>query len=80
MEEMVDRKRAREMLDQVLDDMPSDLREVIVLFELEGLSVTETAELLQLPRGTVSSRLTRARKAFRSSVRKRAEAGGRGRP
>lgn len=67
-DELVDRKRAREMLDRVLDAMPFDLRAVFVLFELDGLTVPEIAELLDLPIGTASSRLRRAREDFRSRV------------
>jgi len=44
--------------------MPAELREVFVLFELEGLRSTEIAPLLGLPVGTVASRLRRAREAF----------------
>jgi RNA polymerase sigma-70 factor (ECF subfamily) len=37
---------------------------VFVLFELEGLAVSEIAELEALPLGTASSRLRRARQEF----------------
>ncbi len=67
-DELVDRKRAREMLDRVLDAMPFELRGVFVLFELDGLTVREIAELLDLPLGTASSRLRRAREDFHSRV------------
>lgn len=67
-EELCDQRRAREMLDTVLDAMPLDVRAVFVLFELEQLSLTEIASLLTLPRGTVASRLRRARELFEASV------------
>ena len=56
----VDRE-ARERLEQVLGAMPADLREVFVLFELEGLTQATIAEVLAIPSGTVASRLRRAR-------------------
>jgi RNA polymerase sigma-70 factor (ECF subfamily) len=63
-EELVERKRWRELLDVVLEQMPIDLRTVFVLFELEGLSAPEIAVALSIPLGTVASRLRRARQTF----------------
>lgn len=42
-DELLDRRRARELLDRVLSEMSHDLRAVIVLFELEGLTMSEIA-------------------------------------
>jgi RNA polymerase sigma-70 factor, ECF subfamily len=67
-EELVDQRRAREMLDQVLDAMPDELRTVLVLAEIEGLTMSETADLLAIPSGTVASRLRRARGVFEEHV------------
>ena len=50
-----------QMLRQGLDEMPVEFREVIVLRELEGLSYKEIASILDVPMGTVMSRLARAR-------------------
>lgn len=69
-DELVDQKRARALLDLVLDAMDLELRAVFVLFELEGASLTEIAELTSLPRGTVASRLRRARVDFEDRVRR----------
>lgn len=44
-----------------LDQLPNDFREVIVLRELEGFSYKEIATVVQVPIGTVMSRLARAR-------------------
>ena len=59
---------------------PDDMRTAFVLFELEGLSVPEIAELTETKQGTVASRLRRARELFQSGVKRlRArEAGDRG--
>jgi RNA polymerase sigma-70 factor, ECF subfamily len=64
-EELVDRKRARQLLDRVLDTMPMDLRAAFTMFEIEGMSVPEVASALGIPLGTAASRLRRAREQFR---------------
>jgi RNA polymerase sigma-70 factor (ECF subfamily) len=76
-EELLDRKRARRLLDDVLDAMDIDLRSVFVLAELEELTAPEIATLIGLPLGTVASRLRRARDEFRVIARRfRARAAG----
>jgi RNA polymerase sigma-70 factor (ECF subfamily) len=67
---LVDRLRARAVLDQVLEGMPLDFRAVFVLAEIDGLSMTEIAELLQIPGGTVASRLRRGREHFEAQVKR----------
>ena len=68
-ESLLDQKRARELLDQALEAMPDDLRTAFVLFELEGCTGPEVAELCDIPLGTAASRLRRAREAFQALVR-----------
>ena len=67
-DELLDQKRAREILDALLEEMPFELRTVLVLVEGEGLTATEIAALLSIPEGTVNSRLRRAREALEQSV------------
>ena len=67
-EQLTDRKRMRELLDRVLDQMHDTLREVFVLHEFEELNMSEIAAVLGIPRGTVASRLRRARAEFRERV------------
>ncbi len=50
---------------EVLAGLPPELRVVLVLRELEGLSYREMSGTLGLPMGTVRSRLSKARKRFR---------------
>jgi RNA polymerase sigma-70 factor (ECF subfamily) len=68
LEELVDRRRAVELADRVLAQMEPSLLTVFVLFEIEGLSTPEIAELVGVPLGTAASRLRRAREAFRSTA------------
>jgi RNA polymerase sigma-70 factor (ECF subfamily) len=69
-EEATDRRRARDLLDQVLDEMDDDCRVVFVLYELEEVTMAEIALLLELPPGTVASRLRRARTDFHARVQR----------
>ena len=67
-ERLLAQKRRRELLDRILDTLTQDLRTAFVLFELEDLSVPEIAEVLQIPTGTVASRLRRAREQFGATL------------
>jgi len=53
-------------LDQALQLLSGDQRQVVLLVGLEGLSYAETAEVLAIPVGTVMSRLARGRGRLRS--------------
>ena len=48
----------------VMERLPDEQREIVALILVEGFGYRETAELLDLPIGTVSSRLVRGRKAL----------------
>ena len=50
-----------EMLKESLEELPDEFREVIVLRDLEELSYKQIAEVINVPLGTVMSRLARAR-------------------
>jgi len=54
-----------QLCDLVLSKVDPELVEVFVLYEIEGLTSPEIAELLQIPLGSVASRLRRAREQFR---------------
>lgn len=57
----LERQADRALLDRLIEAMPADGREVLVLRELEELSYKDIAEITGLPIGTVMSRLSRAR-------------------
>lgn len=63
-----ERREAVALLETLLDGLEFDQRAVFTLFELEGLGGEEIAELLQLPLGTVYSRLRLARESFQRAV------------
>ena len=63
----------RVLLDTLLEAMPIDLRTVFVLYEIEELTMIEIASVLELPSGTVASRLRRARQVFQELSRQARE-------
>jgi RNA polymerase sigma-70 factor (ECF subfamily) len=63
-----DKRADMQLCDLVLSKVDADLVEVFVLYELEGLTSPEIADLLQIPLGSVASRLRRAREQFRAAA------------
>jgi RNA polymerase sigma-70 factor (ECF subfamily) len=63
-----DTRADQQICDLVLSKVDPDLVEVFVLYELEGLTSPEIAGLLEIPLGSVASRLRRAREQFRSAA------------
>ena len=59
-----DSQRLAVLFDRVLSRLSLELRAVFVLYELEELTMAEIAQALQLPLGTVASRLRRGRETF----------------
>jgi RNA polymerase sigma-70 factor (ECF subfamily) len=53
---------------QALEQIPPQYRETIVLSDVEELSYKEVAQILQVPIGTVMSRLNRGRKLLRAGL------------
>ncbi len=49
-------------------DLPEDFRTVVILCDIEGLSYEEIAEFVDIPLGTVRSRLHRGRKLLREKL------------
>jgi RNA polymerase sigma-70 factor (ECF subfamily) len=72
-DDLADLRRARAVLDEILDDMPIELRVVFILSEIEQMTAASIAELESIPPGTVASRLRRAREIFRERLAEIAE-------
>jgi RNA polymerase sigma-70 factor (ECF subfamily) len=62
------RQVALQLLERVLAHLDVDLVTVFTLYEIEGMSSPEIAEMLDIPLGTVASRLRRARETFREKA------------
>ncbi len=58
----------REHLQRALDALPETMRVVIVLCDLQGMKYREIAETLDVPIGTVRSRLSRARSRLQRAL------------
>jgi RNA polymerase sigma-70 factor (ECF subfamily) len=65
---MANRRQVRRTLDQILGQMETELRIVFSLYEFEQMTTAEISGVLEIPRGTVASRLRRARAEFRERV------------
>lgn len=53
---------------QGIEDLPAEFREPLILRELEGLSYKQIAAVMEIPLGTVMSRLARARDHLRENL------------
>jgi RNA polymerase sigma factor (sigma-70 family) len=62
------RRDSQATLAEALAALPDHLREVIVLREIEGLSYKEIGEVMDVPIGTIMSRLSRARKRLQETL------------
>ena len=57
-------------MNKALDLLEAHDREILVLKDVQGLSYDEISEILGLPMGTVKSRISRARTAFKEVWKK----------
>lgn len=66
--DLLDRIDVQPALRAALDDLPDVFREIVTLVDLEEFSYAEAAEVLEVPVGTVRSRLFRARRRMQSAL------------
>lgn len=62
------RTAARELLWSALERIGEEHREILVLKELQGFRYNEIARILEIPEGTVASRLFHARRALKDAL------------
>jgi len=58
---ILERSEDAERIREAMDELPAEFREILTLRHQEDLSYKEIANIAQIPRGTVMSRLARAR-------------------
>jgi RNA polymerase sigma-70 factor (ECF subfamily) len=66
--ETVEARERAELLWRAIDALPEKLRIVLVLASIEGHEITEVASLLEIPKGTVKSRLFVARQRLKEQL------------
>jgi RNA polymerase sigma-70 factor (ECF subfamily) len=71
-ERLLEQRRACAELDAILGELPAPLRAAFVLFELEHQTQAEVAEILQIPSGTVASRVRRSREIIAAAISRNA--------
>jgi RNA polymerase sigma-70 factor (ECF subfamily) len=64
-----ERKDAKELVGKALKAMEPKFRIILTMRMLQGYSTKETAEILELPLGTVLSRLARAQEQMRKILK-----------
>jgi RNA polymerase sigma-70 factor, ECF subfamily len=62
------RERESQLIEKALKRLPAEFRETLALFELEGWSYKAIAARLDVPLGTVMSRLSRARRLLQQEL------------
>jgi RNA polymerase sigma factor (sigma-70 family) len=75
-EQILMQKDSQRVLNSALRALPIEFREVMVMRELEDLSYKQIAEIVQIPMGTVMSRLGRGRKQLATILAASAKNGG----
>lgn len=61
-DETIEKREEKAELMRAVNKLPSVFRETVLLHYYQGLGISEIAQMLDLPEGTISSRLSRARK------------------
>ena len=64
----LERLELRQALLEAIEALPADAKRTLLLREVDGLSYAEIAEVLEVPRGTVMSRLHHARRRVREAL------------
>ena len=67
---LIESDELKRVIFKALNELPSDLKQAIMLREIEGKSYDEIAEIMKTPIGTVRSRIFRARQFIEEQMAK----------
>ncbi|ARP93578.1 RNA polymerase sigma factor [Bordetella genomosp. 13] len=67
-EEALSQAQTMRLLQEALDELPENMRDILLMIGLDNMSYEDAAALLTVPIGTVRSRLSRARTALRDKL------------
>lgn len=70
---LLEEKERKRLLREALGLLPEDLRQMIVLRDIQGRSYEEIGEIMHIPLGTVKSRVSRAREKLSLILKKSSE-------
>ena len=65
----IDSLAEKQEIMQAINQLPATFKEVILLHYYQGYGISEIAEMMELPEGTISSRLSRGRKKLESILK-----------
>lgn len=68
--ERLEKRETQQKVQECMDSLDGEFKEVLVLRDIQGFSYDEISDLLKVPEGTVKSRLFRAREAFKDCLKK----------
>ncbi|MFQ6031726.1 MAG: RNA polymerase sigma factor [Candidatus Zixiibacteriota bacterium] len=68
--ESLERRDVQRKVQECINSLDEEFREVLILRDIQGFSYDEINNLLEIPEGTVKSRLFRAREAMRDCLKK----------
>jgi RNA polymerase sigma-70 factor, ECF subfamily len=74
-EDRTSTRETRVAVRRAIMDLPEKLRDVMILYELQGETYEDIADILDVPLGTVKSRLFNARNRLKDSLQELVEAG-----
>lgn len=69
--EQVEKKALQEAVQEAINALDEEAREVLILRDIQEYSYEEIAKVLKIPDGTVKSRIFRAREALKGKLKKR---------
>ena len=71
-DETIEQREEKEELMHAIHKLPAAFKETVLLHYYQGLGIAEIAQMLGLPEGTISSRLSRARKKLETLLKEEA--------